>query len=180
MNLMRPIPGMSLTKEPGNAPYENPPLYDTADQALGFYFEKLDDEEILDDMLFTLDNGYPVEAFIEAMTSVGVMEGFHSIDVKMIISPILHEYIVRLATAAEIDFVEETGPSKEERTSAKEKKRVKMLLKKEFASEVPVSAESMNKAEDALGTEGTAEDMPMGMDEAETGPAPEPLIPRRA
>lgn len=166
MNFAAPIPGMSLTKEPGNAPYEQPPLYNTPEEALAFYFEKLDDEEKLDDVLFGLANEYPVEALVDSMTSVGAMEGYHSIDVKMLISPILHEYIVNLATAAGIDFVEEMGPSKDERMAERDKKRTQLLLKKALEGGSPPSEASMDKAEDAL----EGED-----DEEESVP----IIPRR-
>jgi len=151
MNMMAPIPGMSLTQEPGNAPYEQPPLYNTGEEALGFYFEKFSDEEILDDLIFTLDSGYPVESFVDSLTSVGAMEGYHSIDVKLLISPVLHEYITNLADAAGIDYVEMDGPSKEEKVSAREEQRTKLLLQKALEGEVEVSPESMQEAEEALG-----------------------------
>lgn len=165
MNFMAPIPGMSLTKEPGNAPYEQPPLYNTPEEALGFYFQKLDDEENLDDILFALDSGVPLESLVEGLTSVGAMEGFHSIDVKMLISPPLHEYIAALAEAAEIDFVEEAGPSKDERMAAKEKERLKTLMQKALGDgEEDVSPENLAEATEALSAEGGEE---------------APLVPRR-
>lgn len=150
MNMMAPIPGMSLTQEPGNAPYEQPPLYNTGEEALGFYFEKFEDEDNLDNIIFALEHGYPVESFVDAMTSVGVMEGFHSVDVKLLISPVLHEYLVNLAEAADIDFVEMEGPSKEDKVSRRDKERTKILLQKALETDVEVSPEAAEKAEEAL------------------------------
>jgi hypothetical protein len=150
MNLVSPIPGMSLTKEPGNAPYEQPPLYNTAEEALAFYFAKLDDEENLDDILFALDEGVPLEGLVDSMTSVGAMEGYHSVDVKILISPPLHEYISSLADAAGVEYVEEMGPSKEERMQTKEKERLKILMKKALESGAEPSTENVEDAEAAL------------------------------
>jgi len=161
MKLMAPIPGMSLTKEPGNAPYEQPPLYNTAEEALGFYFQKLDNEENLDDILFALDNEVPLEALVDSMTSVGAMEGYHSIDVKLMISPPLHEYIASLADAAGISYVEEAGPSKDERSKTKEKERLKVLMQKAMeGGEEEISPENLSEATEALGAEG-GEEMPL-------------------
>ena len=51
MNFMAPIPGMSLTGEPGNSPWEQPPKYDTVEESLAYYLEKLDNEDLLDETL---------------------------------------------------------------------------------------------------------------------------------
>ena len=87
MQFMAPIPGQSLTTEPGNAPYEQPPLYAEPEKALAFYLQKLDDEEFIDDLMFILEQGMPVETFVNSLTSTGVMEGYHTFDVKVLIAP---------------------------------------------------------------------------------------------
>ena len=146
---------MSLTKEPGNAPWEQPPLHDTPEKSLAFYLEKFDDEESLDDLLFALEAGYPVDAMVDFLTSYGVMEGYHSFDVKMLVSPILHEYIVNLADAADIEYTEFLGPSKEERMKQKDEKRSKALLLKSLnAGPTTPSEMSVDKAEDLMEGEG--------------------------
>lgn len=149
MNPIAPIPGMSLTREPGNAPWEQPPLYSTPEEAIAFYLEKLEDEETLDDTLFALEAGYPVDAMVDFLTSYSVMEGYHSFDVKMLVSPVLHEYLVSLADAAGIEYVEELGPSKEEKIKAKEKQRVQVMLKRGLETptepSLPPSADMMTE-----------------------------------
>ena len=156
MEMMAPIPGMSLTKEPGNSPWEQPPLYNTVEESLAFYLEKFDNEEILDDMMFTLEMGYPIEAMVNFLTSHSVMEGYHSFDVKMLIAPVLHEYIVSLAEAAGVEFVERVGPSKEERMKERDKKRTQALLAKMLEEDTGAPSEEMvDKAEDMLEGEDT-------------------------
>ena len=130
MNFMAPIPGMSLTKEPGNAPWEQPALYDKPEEALAFYLEKFNDEDTLDDLLFALEAGYPIDAMVDFLTSFGVMEGYHTVDVKMLISPILHEYILSLAKASGTKYTENLGPSRQDKMKEKEKKRTQVLLMK--------------------------------------------------
>ena len=130
MDLRAPIAGMSLTKEPGNAPWEQPALYNTPEEALGFYFQKLENGEIVDDIMFSLENDFPLEILVDSMTSVGVMEGYHSVDVKTLISPVLHEHLKTLAETLDITFVEFAGPSQEDKIKEKDKKRTLVMLEK--------------------------------------------------
>ena len=155
MELMAPIPGMSLTKEPGNSPWEQPPLYSTVEESLAFYLEKFNNEEILDDLLFSLEMGYPVEALVNFLTSHSVMEGYHSFDIKMLIAPVLHEYIMSLAEASGTKVVERNGPSKEERMAERDKKRTQAMLAKMMEEGGAPSEEMVDKAEDLLEGEDT-------------------------
>lgn len=172
---MAPIPGMSLTREKGNATWEQPPLYARPEEALAFYMEKLSDEETLEDMLFALEQGLPLSTFVDSMTSYGVMEGYHTIDVKVLLSPVLHEHILSLAQALDIDVVEEDGPSKEDRRAEKEKQRLMVLLSEEFDEPIaPEQLQEVDEASEMLSGEGedNFEDTP---EEPEA-----PIIPRRA
>lgn len=175
MKLMAPIPGMSLTREPGNSPWEQPPLYNTVEEALGFYLDKLNDEDRLDDLLFALEAGYPIDAMVDTMTSYSVMEGYHTIDVKMLLAPILHEYLITLAEASGIEYTETVGPSREERMAERDKKRTKAMLIKGLSQGAgkPPSEASMEQAEDLLEGEEEEDDEEEMMEEAS------PLIKRR-
>lgn len=123
-----PIPGQSLTMEPGNQPWEQPPLYAKPEQAIAFYLEKLQDEEILDETLFILDRGFPLSVLVESMTTSGVMEGVHTVDISTLINPIIHEYILNLAQAADIDITEDEDFTAEEKDKEKNKRRLLILL----------------------------------------------------
>lgn len=178
MKMMAPIPGMSLTREPGNAPWEQPPLHDTPEKSLAFYLEKFDDEDTLDDLIFALEAGYPVDAMVDFLTSYGVMEGYHSFDVKVLISPILHEYIVSLAEASGIEYTEFLGPSKEEKIKQKDEKRAKALLLKSLnAGPATPSEESIDQAEDMMEEEDNG--MSGEDNEEEDEAMSSPLIKRR-
>lgn len=167
MKFTAPIPGMSLTKEPGNSPWEQPPLYNTPEEVLGFYFQKLEDEDTLDDILFALEQGFPLETLVDSMTSVGVMEGFHTVDVKTIVSPILHEHLRMLAETVDITIVEDAGPSKEDKMKERDKKRFTILLEKAMNSPEEVTPSVQAEATEAVAGGGEAV-------------ASSPLIKRRA
>lgn len=136
-----PIPGQSLTTEPNNMPWEQPSKYEDAQQALAFYLQRLEDPDLMDELFFVLEQGMPLSVLVESMTTCGVMEGYHTIDVSILINPVLHEYMLALATAADIDVVEDDGPSKTEKQKAKAKKRLVIMLQDDFggAGEVNVT-----------------------------------------
>lgn len=147
-----PIPGESLTKTPGNAPWEQPPQFADAQQALARHLSKFDDEEIVDDLLFVLAQGFPVNIFVETLLTGAVMEGIHTLDVSILIGPVIHEYIMALAEAAGIDAVEEDGPSKEDKMKAKEKERFLIMLNQALA-ESGGDSELIENASKQLGEE---------------------------
>ena len=148
-SLQGPIPGQSLTMEPGNAPWEQPPLYADTQQVLAFYLEKLQDEDIMDDALFAFSQGFPISTFVESMTTVGVMEGYHTVDASILISPVLHEYLFSIAKAAGIDAVENEKPTKDEKAKATQKKRLVILLQKEFGDSLnDQTSEGLNPLEE--------------------------------
>lgn len=148
-SLQGPIPGQSLTMEPGNSPWEQPPLYADTQQVLAFYLEKFQDEDVMDDALFAFSQGFPISTFVESMTTVGVMEGYHTVDASVLVAPVLHEYLLSIAKAAGIDVVENEGPTKEEKKRETQKKRLIILLQKEFGEDLDdQTSEGLNPLEE--------------------------------
>ena len=66
-----PIPGQSLTDEPRNYPWENPPELSTVSETLDFYMEKLTDTDVIDNLLMMLQVGMPVEKITSTLTLGG-------------------------------------------------------------------------------------------------------------
>jgi hypothetical protein len=101
-----PIPGESLTTEPKSMPYERPPEIADPIEALDKHIESLSREEAMEDALFFLEMGVPLTNLTEGILRSAVMEGIHSVDVSLIIAPVVHEFIRKHAIAADIDFTE--------------------------------------------------------------------------
>ncbi len=127
-----PLPGQSLTSEPRSLPYERPPEMDTVTDALKFYTTKFDDEDVLDDLYAALEEGFPLDILVGTILTGGVMEGKHSLDVKLLIRPVLHELLLIKANAQGIDVVE-SAKSLKRRKEEKDKK--KLITKLERAME---------------------------------------------
>ena len=98
-----PIPGQSLTTEPKNYPWERPPEMADVDEVISFYMKGMSSPKVIDNLLDMLELDTPVDAIVNAYTNVNVMKGMHNVDVKLLVSPVLHEYIATIGKAAGID-----------------------------------------------------------------------------
>ena len=105
-----PIAGQSLTAELGNRPWQQPPQYTTVEEALEFYIPRLTNPEMLDDLLNVMETGVPLTTLANAIQSSGVMEGKHSLDIGILILPVLMETMAYLAEEAGIEY--EAGTNK--------------------------------------------------------------------
>jgi len=102
----RPIAGQSLTAELGNRPWQQPPQYATVEEALEYYVPRLVNPEFTDNLFDVMETGIPLTTIANAMQSAGVMEGKHTIDVGLLIMPVLIETMAYLAEESDIEYVE--------------------------------------------------------------------------
>lgn len=100
-----PIPGQSLTDEPKNYPWERPPEISDHNEAIKYHIERIQDEDVIDNVLFALEYGFPVSVLSKAMMTGAVGKGIHTVDISLIIEPVITEYISRVAEKAGIDYV---------------------------------------------------------------------------
>ncbi len=105
-----PIPGMSLTHELGDRPWQTPAQYSTVDEAMSFYLPKLSSENFAAPLLQAMELGVPLTNLANSIQISGVMEGIHSLDVGILVIPVLVETMMLLGDSAGIDYV--TGMEK--------------------------------------------------------------------
>ena len=131
MQFDRPIPGQSLTTPSKSAPYERLPDVTDPREALELHFDNLMKEGAMDDALFFLEEGLDLVTLVEGIVRSAVMEGIHSIDISLIIAPVLHEFIKGAALRAGIDFEEgfENKKAKQAITYSRNVSRAKRMLK---------------------------------------------------
>ena len=149
-----PIPGQSLTSEPRNYPWENPPEFANPEEALLFHMDRLKDPSKVKAVAGLLTLGLDVVTLTEGILRGAVAEGRHSVDVSMLIGPIIHEYIVGVADAAGIDYDE--GLEEDEI----DVERIKYSVRSEEAKKILEEIESGDDID--LGD--MESDMPEGMD----------------
>jgi len=146
----RPIPGQSLTTEPKNAPYERPPEITDPIEALDAHIDNLLKPGAMEDVLYFLEFGVDLVTMVQGILRSAVMEGIHSIDVSLIIAPVLHEYIKGFADAANLDYEEgfENEEDKKALSYKRDVARAKKLLdelREEEGEEVPTTMEEMTE-----------------------------------
>ena len=99
-----PIPGQSLTTEPKNVPWEQPPKYADPMDALEMYMERLADPESQDELIDMLDIGIPISIVVDTMLSGGVMDGLHSVDTKLLLKGVIATQIQTIAEVVGVDY----------------------------------------------------------------------------
>jgi hypothetical protein len=99
-----PIPGQSLTTEIGARPWQQPAKFSTVEDTLEHYATKITDPKINDSLLDALEMGTPVASIAEIVVQSGAMEGIHTIDVSILVLPVIMELIAYVADEAEIDY----------------------------------------------------------------------------
>lgn len=126
-----PIPGQSLTNEPKNYPWENAARLNTPEDAIIYHLERLNQPKRAEAMLDFLQLDIDVVTMTEGILRNAVANGEHSVDVSMIIAPIIHEHIVGLADATGIDYDEglDEDDTQEERAYAIRENKARKILK---------------------------------------------------
>lgn len=149
-----PIPGQSLTAEPGNAPWEKPSKFSDPLDALEMYMEKLGDEETLDDIMDMLDIGVPIEVVAGTMLGMGAMNGMHTVDVKLLLKPLLMAQIKALADVTGVEYKMTMADYRDRDAEAEKKRRAKLAAKLrglgEGVTKPDAGQEIVNKVEESI------------------------------
>ena len=99
----RPIPGQSLTDEPGNYPWEHPPQYTDLREARDRIFEGMTQEENAKQLLTMLVSDVPVEAIVRTVLFAGFTEGKWTVDMAALLAPVVLIQIISMAKAAGVE-----------------------------------------------------------------------------
>lgn len=100
-----PVPGMSLTTEPGNRPWEQPPQLTKLSEVVDYYTERLMDPELVDSLMDAVSNDAPIYETVMGLVNYSVMKGVHSVDTGVIVSVVVVEMIKALAELNGIGYV---------------------------------------------------------------------------
>jgi len=157
------FPGQSLTAEPMNAPYENPPEMVEPEDAITYHLDRLIEPDRAEALLDSMELGLDVVTLTEGILRGAVMDGQHSIDVSLIIAPVIHEFIKTTADKAGIDYEEGFPDDSEKRKAVKY--QINSIKAKKMIAEY---RSNPNKEPEAVSME-VEEVMPEPMDEAPKG-----------
>tara|TARA_E500000318_G_scaffold41653_2_gene39864 strand:+ start:797 stop:1309 length:513 start_codon:yes stop_codon:yes gene_type:complete len=99
-----PIPGMSMTHEVGARPWQQPAKYTTVEDASKYYITRMQDKQFTETLVNVLEMGVPITTLANTIQLSSVMQGLHSIDVGMLVLPVIMEIIKLVADSADIEY----------------------------------------------------------------------------
>ena len=164
-----PIPGQGMTAEVGGRPWQNPPKYATVDEALEHYLPRITSPEMTDELLDIMEMGVPITSLADTMQSGGLMQGLHTVDVGILILPVLMEMLAYIAEDADIEY--ELGMKERVDEDKIPESKIALSMRK-MRKEMP---EAMNGKQDNVVVEEPVEEAP---EEEEVAP-PAGLMSRR-
>jgi len=171
-----PIPGQSLTSEPKNSPWENPPQMTTPEEAVMWHIERLGKPKKVKSVVGLLSLDLDVVTMTEGILRGAVAEGRHSVDVSLIIAPIIHEYIKGIGDAAKINYNEGLDDGEEDI----DLREVNMALREKEVEDILKNIEDGEEIDlSPLEEDVPSEEEPM-MEEPEEEPKPMGLMSRRS
>jgi len=109
-----PIPGQSLTSEPKNSTWENPPQMSEPEEALLWHLGRFDNPKKTEAVVALLALGLDLVTMTEGLLRTAVADGRHSVDVSLIIAPVIHEYLKGIADTSGVDYEEGLDGDEEE------------------------------------------------------------------
>ena len=134
-----PIPGQSLTDEPGNYPWEHPPKTPSIEEATDYVYESIMKPENMERMFTILRMGIPIEALVKIITFSGFLEGRWTVDTAKLLEPIVAMMVAGEAAIAEIpakvnmgdaentEFFKDMSERKRDMIQAKKMKEMPMI-----------------------------------------------------
>ena len=148
-----PIPGMSLTHELGARPWQSPPQYTTVDEAIEYYLERMSTDEFMAQMADVLEMNVPVTTLANTIQLASVMDGKHTVDVGMLVMPLLMEMIMLIGDNAGVKY--DSGltdvPDNTTKDTLIESVRKEMQQKIDESEEEPEVEEEVTKEEPKSG-----------------------------
>ena len=152
-----PIPGQSLTAPLGDRPWQNPAQYGSAEEALEYYIPRIMESDFTDQLLDVIEMGIPLTTIANSLQLASVMEGKHSIDVGILIMPVIIELLELIATNAKVDY--NKGTELKDTGDISEVKMSKIIGRMKAKDDEDVKAPVEEPQED----EDMQEDMPTGL-----------------
>ena len=149
MSLSRPIPGQSLTHEVRARPWQNPPQFSTVEEAMGWYLDRFDNNEVVQELLSVMEMGIPLSTIANSMQLGGVLQGIHTIDVGILIMPVLMEIMKHLAEKTDTKYVMGDEPEESDRPSDSVVQSAINSL--EEGEEVDIDEETIKEEEEPMG-----------------------------
>jgi hypothetical protein len=98
-------PGISWTAPEKSRPWLQPPQLTDISRVALYYIATISDEEMMDDMLDSLETSIPLAVIAQAMMMNGVSNGVHTLDAGILVMPVIIEMLESLAMSHDVEYV---------------------------------------------------------------------------
>jgi len=123
----QPIPGQSLTGEPKNNPWEQPAEMSNVEDVTMFYIESMANQDVIDDLAAVCQAGLSLKPIVNTIVGAGTMNGIHSVDVAMLVKPIIHEFLKQAITSMGVE-VSDDGKDYQKEAEDRELQRFQAIV----------------------------------------------------
>ena len=127
-----PISGQHKTSELGGRPWQQAPQYTTVDEAIEYYLDRMSSDEFTDQLVDVLEMDVPVTTLANTIQLGGVMDGKHTVDVGMLVMPLLMEMIMLVGDMADVKYDSGMENPNKGKTRDTLLKSVKMKLQRQI------------------------------------------------
>ena len=127
-----PIPGMGMTHEVGARPWQTPPSIVTVQEGTDYYVERMGTEEFKKKLIDVIEIGVPLTTLANTIQLASVMEGVHTVDVGILMIPIIVELMITIAESANIEYKTGMEGMGDDSPTAINKFMIKKLQEKEM------------------------------------------------
>ena len=100
-----PIPGQSLTEEPGKWAWDKPPQFASLEEAADATMKRLFSDKNTKNVILMLEAGVPVEGIARSVVFAGFQSGAYSVDVALLLTPMVTEAVLTIGTVAELSLI---------------------------------------------------------------------------
>jgi hypothetical protein len=139
-----PVPGQSLTKEPGKYPWESPAQFNNIDEAMQHYMNRFQDEKVMFNLFSLIEAKVPITSIAESMILHGFAEGLYTPDVGLLVANDLMEILVAMAEEAEIPY--ELGVRDDMSEEYRRAEQLKAVMAEREKDDVPKVKEVIEQA----------------------------------
>lgn len=98
-----PIPGQSLTKEPGASPWEKPPQFTDLDEAMSFLIQNMTEPKVAHKLLALMEAGIPITSILDTLLMQGFMDGKWTPDLAILLAKPLTALLIKIARMYDIE-----------------------------------------------------------------------------
>ncbi len=105
-----PVPGQSLTDEPGNYPWEHAPQFATVEDASHAVWNGMHKEKTMEKILVLLESGLTVEEITKVIIFAGFVEGKFNPDVGLLLVPIISDMVIAMGKKAGVEKIKLQKP----------------------------------------------------------------------